>query len=70
MELKINYQYTYFIHPFIVKEQRYQKYLLKMLKDKNSRLKIFKKERDLNLYKYFLPEIREFLFLNKKYRSN
>ena len=52
MELKTNYQYTYFVHPFIVKEQRYQKYLLKMLKDKNSKLKIFKKEKDLNLYKY------------------
>ena len=70
MELKINYQYTYFIHPFIVKEQRYQKYLLKMLKDKNSRLKIFKKERDLNLYKYFLPEIREFLFSSFDFTSN
>ena len=62
MEPKINYQYTYFIHPFIVKEQRYTKYLIKLLKDKNSNLIIFKKEKDLELYKYFLPEIRNFLF--------
>lgn len=62
MELKTNYQYTYFVHPFVVKEQRYQKYILKMLKDKNSKLKTFKKEKDLNLYKYFLPEVRKFLF--------
>ncbi|MBR0350358.1 MAG: hypothetical protein IJH76_00780 [Clostridia bacterium] len=62
MELKTNYQYTYFIHPFIIKEERYQKYLLKLLKDKNCFLKIFKKQEDLNLYKYFLPDIRKFLF--------
>lgn len=70
MELKTNYQYTYFVHPFIVKEQRYQKYLLKMLKDKNSKLKIFKKEKDLNLYKYFLPEVRNFLFSSFDFTSN
>lgn len=33
-----------------------------MLKDKNCNLKIFQKEKDLRLYKYFLPKIREFLF--------
>ena len=49
MELKTNYQYTYFIHPFIVKENRYQKYLLKLLKDKKCNIKIFKKEKDLKL---------------------
>lgn len=70
MELKTNYQYTYFIHPFVVKEQRYQKYILKMLKDKNSKLKIFKKEKDLNLYKYFLPEVRNFLFSSFDFSSN
>ena len=70
MELKTNYQYTYFIHPFVVKEQRYQKYLLKLLKDKNCKLKIYKKEKDLNLYKYFLPEIRTFLFSSFDFTSN
>ena len=34
MELKTNYQYTYFIHPFAIKEGNYQKYILKMLKEK------------------------------------
>ena len=28
MELKMNYQYTYFIHPFVIKESKYQKYIL------------------------------------------
>lgn len=62
MELKTNYQYTYFIHPFVIKDGKYQKYILKMLKDKNSKLKIFQKEKDIRMYKYFLPKTREFLF--------
>lgn len=62
MELKTNYQYTYFIHPFVVKEGKYQKYILRMLKDKNCKLKIFQKEKDLRTYQYFLPKTREFLF--------
>lgn len=70
MELKTNYQYTYFIHPFIVKESRYQKYLLKLLKDKKCNIKIFKKEKDLKLYKYFLPEIRKFLFSSFDFTPN
>lgn len=62
MELKTNYQYTYFIHPFILKDGKYQKYILKMLKNKNCKLRIFQKEKDLKMYQYFLPKTREFLF--------
>ena len=62
MELKTSYQYTYFIHPFVIKDEQYQKYVLKLLKDKNWNLKIFQKEKDFKLYKYFLPETRELLF--------
>lgn len=62
MELKTNYQYTYFIHPFVVKENKYQKFILKMLKDKECKLKRFEKEKDLKLYKYFSPKMRDFLF--------
>ncbi len=62
MELKTNYQYTYFIYPFIIKNGQYQKYILKMLKDENCKLKIFQKEKDFKMYKYFLPKTREFLF--------
>ena len=62
MELKTSYQYTYFIHPFVIKDGQYQKYILKLLKDKEWNLKIFQKEKDFKLYKYFLPKTREFLF--------
>ena len=35
MELKTKYQYTYFLHPFMVKENRYLKYIQKLLKNPN-----------------------------------
>lgn len=62
MELKMNYQYTYFIHPFVVKESKYQKYILSLLKDKRFKLKVFQKGKDFDLYKYFSPKMRDFLF--------
>lgn len=62
MELKMNYQYTYFIHPFVVKESKYQKYLLRLLKDNRFKLKVFHKSKDFDLYKYFSPKTGDFLF--------
>ena len=62
MELKNKYQYTYFIHTFLINQNKYNKYLLKLLKDERFELRIFQKEKDLELYSYFLPEMRNFLF--------
>ena len=62
MKLKMNYQYTYFIHPFVIKENKYQKYLLRLIRDKKFRLKTFEKGKDLDLYNYFSPKCREILF--------
>ena len=62
MELKTKYQYTYFIKPFLIKENSYEKYLLSLLENKNCRLKIFEKERDYNLYNYFIQNTREYFF--------
>ncbi len=62
MELKTNYQYTYFVHPFVVAENKYQKYLLSLIKDNRFVLKVFQKNKDIDLYNYFLPKTREYLF--------
>lgn len=62
MDLKIKYQYTYFIYPYIVKENRYTKYLLKLLKDPNCELKLFKKENELDMYSYFSNHARNYMF--------
>ena len=61
-EQKIKYQYSYFIYPFIIPEENYDKYLLKLLRDKHCRLKIFEKEKDMHLYTYFMPRVRDYLF--------
>ena len=62
MELKTKYQYTYFIYPFAVKESKYTKYLLRLLKDENCKLRIFRKDKDLNLYSYFSHRARNYMF--------
>ena len=70
MELKTKFQYTYFIHTFLINKSRYDKYIAKLLKDEKFNLRIFQKEKDLELYSYFLPRMRTFLFktfeLNKE----
>ena len=70
MELKTKYQYSYFIHPYIINEQKYDKYLLKLLKDKNCKMKIFEKEKDLDLYTYFLPNVRDYMFWTFELNNN
>lgn len=62
MELSFKYQYTYFLHPYIVEPEKYEKYILRLLKDKKSTLRIFEKEKDLEIYNYFNPNVRENLF--------
>lgn len=62
MGLKTKYQYTYFIYPYIIRENKYDKYLLKLLNHKNCNVRFFEKEKDMDLYTYFLPKIKEFMF--------
>ena len=69
MELKTKYQYTYFIYPYIVEEKNYEKYLYKLLMDQNYTMKIFEKEKDFDLYEYFLPVIRSTMFWSIDYDS-
>lgn len=52
MELKTKYEYTYFIYPYVIKESKYLKYLMKLLKDKNCELRIFKKDKDMDIYSF------------------
>lgn len=62
MELKTKYQYTYFIYPYIINEYKYDKYILKLLSNKDIKVRFFEKEKDLEIYSYFLPTIKEFMF--------
>ena len=69
MELKTKYQYTYFIHPYMIDEKKYDKYILKLLKDKKCKFKIFQKEKDFDIYSFFLPNIRNFCFPTFEFRG-
>ena len=62
MKLKVKYQYTYFIYPYIIEEKKYNNYIYKLLKDKNCKLKLFDSQKNIGIEKYFLPEIKEKLF--------
>lgn len=67
MELKNKYQYSYFIHPYVIEEKNYEKHILRLLKNKNCKLKLFEKEKDLNLYSYFLPKAKDYMFWSFEY---
>jgi hypothetical protein len=62
MEIKTKYQYTYFIYPYIVAQKKLKKHLYKLLHNKNCTLKLFDKNQNLDLYTYFLPKIRDYIF--------
>lgn len=62
MNLKTKYQYSYFIYPFVVEDNKYEKYILKLLKNAKCKIKVFEREKDADLYSYFLPKIRSTLF--------
>lgn len=70
MELKTKYQYTYFIYPYIIKQNEYNKYLKKLLNNPNFAMKIFDKEKDEDLYSYFLPKVRDTMFWTMNYDKN
>lgn len=62
MELKTNYQYTYFIYPFAIKEENYKKYVSNLMKNKNYQIKFFDSFKDVELFKYFVPSVKEKIF--------
>jgi hypothetical protein len=70
MELKTKYQYTYFIYPFAIKESKYTRYLIKLLKDENCKLRIFRKDKDLDIYSYFSHRARNYMFNTFNWNKN
>ena len=62
MELMTKYQYTYFIYPYIIEENKYKKYLQNLLRNKNCKIRFFNEQKDIHLYTYFLPNIRDYMF--------
>lgn len=53
MELKTRYQYTYFIYPYVIEQSKYSKYLQNLLRNKKCTLRMFEKQKDLDIYNKF-----------------
>lgn len=64
MELQMKYQYTYFIYPYVIEKNNYKKYISNLANNKNCEINNWKKDKDLDLYNFFLPEIRKYIFNN------
>jgi hypothetical protein len=63
MSLKAKYHYTHFIYPFVVESNKYNDFLLNIIKqEKNWKLKIHEQKEDDELYNFYLPYMRKFLF--------
>lgn len=63
MNLKVQFQYTKFIYPFIVTNSRYKDFLGKFLeKDSGWNFQISHSDSDINTHAYFLPYVKKFLF--------
>ncbi len=74
METKVNYHYSYFIYSYFLKNIEYKEYICKLLNNKNYKLKIFEKEKDLEIYDFFKNNIKKDYFntfyINKKNNNN
>ncbi|MCI8587269.1 MAG: hypothetical protein HFJ49_01490 [Clostridia bacterium] len=62
MELKTKFQYTYFIHSYKIRDNKYSKYIQRLLKNPKCKLKIFEKHKDIGIYNFFTPKVRNYMF--------
>ena len=62
MELKTKFQYTYFIQSYKIKENKYSRYIQRLLKNQKCKLRIFEKHKDIGIYNYFTPKVKDYMF--------
>lgn len=62
MDTKVKYQYTYFIYSYYLEKIEFNEYIIKILNNKKYKLKIFEKEKDLDIYNYFDSNIKKEFF--------
>ena len=58
----MKYQYTYFIYPYVIEKKNYNNYITTLINNKKCEISNWKKEKDLNLYNFFLPETIKYIF--------
>lgn len=69
MELKTKNQYSYFIYPYLVDKKYYNKHILKLLRNKKCKVKLFERQRDSEIFTYFNPTIRKGVFPSLEYNK-
>lgn len=63
MELKAKYQYTHFIYPFVVEDKKYVNFINSLLaKNRQWKMSIREHKNNEELYNFYLPYMRRFLF--------
>lgn len=63
MELKAKYQYTHFIYPFVVEDKNYISFINSLIsKNKLWKMYVSESQNDEELYNFYLPYMRRFLF--------
>lgn len=70
MELKMKYHYSYFIYPYVVKEDKFDKYIQRLFQNRRCTLKLFEKRKNFSMYNYFLPNVREYMFKSFEFSSS
>lgn len=71
MPLKAKYQYTHFIYPFVVEEKKYYSFINSLIRqDKSWTVKIHEQKMDNELYQFFLPYMKKFLFPTLTWNSS
>ena len=60
--MKLKYQYTYFIYPYVLQKEKYTNYLATLLNDKNCKIKVFEKGKDIDIYNYFGINTKTYMF--------
>lgn len=62
MDIKAKYHYTYFLNPFVISEEKYEDFLLRLIKDEKWNFRMFDKLADLEIYTHFLTQTKKMLF--------
>lgn len=70
MQPKTKYQYSYFIYPYMIDKKRYKNYIMNILKNKKYKVKLFEREKNVNLYTFFNPMIRQQVFPSMEYNNS
>lgn len=70
MELKMKYHYSYFLYPYVIKEEKFRGYIQTLLKNNKCILKTFEKRKNFSMYSYFLPTVRSFMFKSFDFSEN